>query len=57
MTTQPDRPGKRKRLPNVADKRDSVKYSHGRCSNVGDRYEKLAKVGEGTYGIVYKAVT
>jgi cyclin-dependent kinase 10 len=27
----------------------------GRCPNVGERYEKLGRVGEGTYGIVYKA--
>jgi serine/threonine protein kinase len=28
---------------------------HGRCLNVSERYEKLGRIGEGTYGIVYKA--
>jgi serine/threonine protein kinase len=28
---------------------------HGQCSSVGERYEKLGRIGEGTYGIVYKA--
>jgi len=27
----------------------------GRCPNVSLRYEKLGRIGEGTYGIVYKA--
>mmetsp|Transcript_18122 Transcript_18122/g.20912 ORF Transcript_18122/g.20912 Transcript_18122/m.20912 type:complete len:359 (-) Transcript_18122:259-1335(-) len=27
----------------------------GRCSHVFKRYEKLGRIGEGTYGIVYKA--
>ena len=56
MKNRPEgRPEKRKRLARAVDKKDQVKYSHGRCSNVGVRYEKLGKVGEGTYGIVYKA--
>lgn len=33
----------------------SKSSTHGRCPNVGERYEKLGRVGEGTYGIVYKA--
>lgn len=28
---------------------------YGRCSNVSNRYEKISRIGEGTYGIVYKA--
>ena len=31
------------------------KLSNGRCPSVGERYEKIGRVGEGTYGIVYKA--
>lgn len=27
----------------------------GQCVNVSDRYEKIGRLGEGTYGIVYKA--
>lgn len=28
---------------------------HGNCINVSERFEKLGRIGEGTYGIVYKA--
>lgn len=28
---------------------------YGNCVSVGDRYEKLGRLGEGTYGIVYRA--
>ena len=31
------------------------KCTYGLCSNVGERFEKLGRIGEGTYGIVYKA--
>jgi serine/threonine protein kinase len=30
--------------------------TYGRCPNVSDRYEKVGRIGEGTYGIVYKAL-
>ena len=36
-------------------KEDTSKAIEGRCSNVGQRYVKIGRVGEGTYGIVYKA--
>ena len=29
--------------------------TYGHCSNVSEKYEKLGRIGEGTYGIVYKA--
>ena len=28
---------------------------YGRCPSVSERYEKIGRVGEGTYGVVYKA--
>jgi serine/threonine protein kinase len=28
---------------------------YGNCVSVADRYEKLGRLGEGTYGIVYQA--
>ena len=28
---------------------------YGRCPSVSDRYEKIGRIGEGTYGVVYKA--
>mmetsp|Transcript_32274 Transcript_32274/g.78506 ORF Transcript_32274/g.78506 Transcript_32274/m.78506 type:complete len:360 (-) Transcript_32274:1204-2283(-) len=30
--------------------------SAGRCESVSSRFEKIGRIGEGTYGIVYKAV-
>lgn len=33
---------------------DQVTY--GRCPNVSSRYDKVGRIGEGTYGIVYKAI-
>jgi len=32
---------------------DSATY--GSCSNVSSRYEKIGRIGEGTYGVVYQA--
>jgi len=29
---------------------------YGRCANVSERYKKVSRIGEGTYGIVYKAI-
>ncbi|KAL3793063.1 hypothetical protein HJC23_003071 [Cyclotella cryptica] len=31
------------------------KVAFGRCTNVSSRYEKLGRIGEGTYGVVYRA--
>ena len=28
---------------------------YGRCPSVSERYEKIGRIGEGTYGVVYKA--
>ena len=28
----------------------------GKCALVADRYEKVGRIGEGTYGVVYKAI-
>ena len=33
-----------------------ISSPYGRCSNVSERYKKVARIGEGTYGIVYKAI-
>lgn len=50
--------------PKIHNKRDQ-KRNHGkavdklpvgRCALVADRYEKIGRIGEGTYGVVYKAV-
>ena len=29
--------------------------TYGNCSNVSSRYEKIGRIGEGTYGVVYQA--
>lgn len=33
-----------------------ISSPYGRCSNVSERFQKVARIGEGTYGIVYKAI-
>ena len=33
----------------------SSNYSTGICEHVSERYEKVGRVGQGTYGVVYKA--
>ena len=38
-----------------SSKEDKFKSIDGRCPNVGQQYDKIGRVGEGTYGIVYKA--
>lgn len=32
------------------------KLPAGKCALVADRFEKIGRIGEGTYGIVYKAL-
>ena len=41
-------------MQNVSNHHDQT-FSNGRCVNVSDRYEKVGRIGEGTYGVVYKA--
>jgi cyclin-dependent kinase 10 len=41
--------------PNKGKKRKLVALPFGSCVNVSERYEKLARIGHGSYGIVYKA--
>jgi len=36
--------------------RDPFTSVHGACPNVSLRYKKVSRIGEGTYGIVYKAI-
>lgn len=36
--------------------RSSEKLPAGKCALVADRYDKVGRIGEGTYGIVYKAI-
>lgn len=39
-----------------ADRSNPFSSTYGRCSNVSKRYKKVSRIGEGTYGIVYKAI-
>jgi len=39
----------------ITSSNGKVSSIYGNCASVGDRYEKLGRLGEGTYGIVYKA--
>ena len=41
--------------PSAADDHQLPSLPAGRCVHVSERYEKLGRLGEGTYGIVYKA--
>lgn len=46
--------------PEWAPSRDVFPWSstaavYGRCPNVSSRYEKIGRIGEGTYGVVYQA--
>jgi serine/threonine protein kinase len=45
---------KRKRA-DILSGHPTTRVSYGRCSNVTERYKKIGRIGEGTYGIVYKA--
>lgn len=36
--------------------RDPFTSVYGSCPNVSSRYKKISRIGEGTYGIVYKAI-
>lgn len=57
-TTERKKGSKRKRETSSgkALKQECSKgVGYGRCPNVSERYEKLGRIGEGTYGIVYKA--
>ena len=42
-------------IPDMGQVPHSDATVYGQCVSVGDRYEKLGRLGEGTYGIVYKA--
>ena len=33
----------------------SSALTYGNCTNVSSRYEKIGRIGEGTYGVVYQA--
>lgn len=46
---------KRKLSSRDSKSRQKVFMSSGVCENVTNRFEKVGRVGEGTYGVVYKA--
>lgn len=46
---------KEKQSSTVRNKHKTLTASTGVCEHVSDRYEKVGRVGEGTYGVVYKA--
>lgn len=45
---------KRSSSPNASKQTDNA-ITFGNCIHVSDRYEKVGRIGEGTYGVVYKA--
>ena len=48
---------KESKLPKSIDEIDNpITSPFGRCSDVSSRYKKLCRIGQGTYGIVYKAL-
>ena len=56
MAPQPHSHSESKKRKHKATSASSFcSYSFGRCLSVAERYEKLGRIGEGTYGIVYKA--
>lgn len=44
------------RANSFSNERDPFTSIHGACHNVSLRYKKVSRIGEGTYGIVYKAI-
>lgn len=48
-------PEEPKEAPKEEQKDDKERGITGRCVSVGDRYEKIKKIGQGTYGVVYLA--
>ncbi|GAX14881.1 cyclin-dependent kinase 10 [Fistulifera solaris] len=36
--------------------RETIDLPAGKCALVADRYEKVGRIGEGSYGVVYKAI-
>lgn len=40
----------------VVTEDDDEPIQLGRCVSVSDRYDKIGRIGAGTYGVVYKAI-
>ena len=54
-----ERPETEQKRNNTATRRKSSSKSKssdtGACEHVSERYEKVGRIGQGTYGVVYKA--
>ena len=44
------------KTPRISEAHNSITSPYGNCSNVSLRYKKQCRIGEGTYGVVYKAL-